>query len=579
MIKLTLNAKGYTVRIANRLILHTILIIFSSVILTSAIVGLLSYQMGKKIIEQEATQKLVSIRESKKEEIERYFDTIHNQIVTFASDLMLIDAMNDFKNTYPYYKHEALQGKKSKFNPGKVRSYLDEFIDQYHKINGNDQSVSTRNLLNFNNESSFLLQYNYIIENPYPLGKKYLLDSVEDGTRYSAVHKKYHPVIREYLQKFGYYDIFLIDAETSEVVYTVYKEVDFASTLSDGVSDNTGLDRVFKAANAADAGKVFIADFASYKASYNEQAAFIATPIYKDNVKIGILVFQFPVDVINNIMTYNKRWEDVGLGYSGETYLVGKDYLLRSTSRFFITEPEKYLQLMKNIGLPQTTIDMMKDKKTTVGLQPVKTKGTTEVFNQDKPGFDIFPDYRNIPVLSAYTPLQIAGLDWALMSEMDVTEAYNTTHSFALQMLLITILVAFIGIFIAVFIGAKLNSFISHPIIRLNNKIRRIAKNMDLTTKINIETEDEIGEMANSVNQLIETFRKALQETLKSTEKVRNTGQELQSLTSAEDLSHEAHAEKIIQAEKDLYALTEKLQSLSSQFKIIKEKTQEEEDW
>jgi methyl-accepting chemotaxis protein len=43
--------------------------------------------------------------------------------------------------------------------------------------------------------------------------------------------------------------------------------------------------------------------------------------------KVGILIFQFPIDRLNTIMK-----ERDGLGDTGETYLVGEDLLMRSDS-------------------------------------------------------------------------------------------------------------------------------------------------------------------------------------------------------------------------------------------------------
>lgn len=566
-------------RIGGRLVLNTALIAFFSVIITSSIVGWSAYYLGKKAIEKKATEQLISLRESKKEEIERYFNTIRNQIITLADDLMIVNAMDDFKRYYKTYKQEAAPSKKGKYDFSKVTNFLKEYVKEYKKENGEDQSVDTKLLLNFSNESSFLLQYNYIIDNPNPVSEKYLLNTVNDGTQYSATHKKYHPIIRSFLEKFGYYDIFLIDADTGDIVYTVAKEVDFASNLKTGVSQYSGLNTIFNNVIHGKDTQTFIADFQPYLASYNEQAAFIATPIYKDNVLTGVLVLQFPVNIINSIMTFNEKWQEVGLGETGETYLVGSNYRLRSTSRFFLENPTEYIKVMKEIGLPESIITMMKDKKTTVGLQPVLTEGTKTVFETHEPGFSIFPDYRDIPVLSAYTPLDIPGLNWALMSEQDVSEAFEAISTLAKSIIIATVIIALTGLIISIVIGAKLSRNISIPIVHLNHRIRKIAQEMDLTKKIPVISTDEIGEVTVALNYLIENFRDTLQETVSSSEKMLQAGDELRSISKMVNLSEEEQREKLGNTEKDLQDLSVKLRSLSGQFKILEEKYEEEEDW
>jgi len=102
---------------------------------------------------------------------------------------------------------------------------------------------------------------------------------------------------------------------------------------------------------------------------------------------------------------------------------------------------------------------------------------------------------------------------------------------------------------------------------------------MDLTKKITVTSADEIGEVSVALNHLIETFRDALHETISSTEKMQLAGEELRSISELVDLSQQEHVQKIVNAEKDLHDLSVKLRSLSGQFKILEEKSEEEEDW
>ncbi|MDB2416509.1 hypothetical protein N9W42_04000, partial [Pseudomonadales bacterium] len=75
-------------------------------------------------------------------------------------------------------------------------------------------------------------------------------------------------------------------------------------------------------------------DYQPYLPSHNAPAAFFASPIFQGEEQFGVLIFQIPVDQINNVMTGNQQWTEHGLGASGETYLVGQDFTLRSASRF-----------------------------------------------------------------------------------------------------------------------------------------------------------------------------------------------------------------------------------------------------
>ena len=77
------------------------------------------------------------------------------------------------------------------------------------------------------------LQHRYLASNSNPVGKKHLLDDSKDGSDYSRLHARYHPMFREITEKFGYYNLFLINP-AGEIVYTVYKETDFTTDLTNG---------------------------------------------------------------------------------------------------------------------------------------------------------------------------------------------------------------------------------------------------------------------------------------------------------------------------------------------------------
>lgn len=81
------------------------------------------------------------------------------------------------------------------------------------------------------------------------------------------------------------------------------------------------------------------------------------------------MAVQLPVNELDNVMTGNRNWETDGLGKTGETYLVGRDYLMRSASRFLIETPEAYLQTLRSIGTDTATIERIRQYKTSILLE------------------------------------------------------------------------------------------------------------------------------------------------------------------------------------------------------------------
>ena len=140
-------------------------------------------------------------------------------------------------------------------------------------------------------------------------------------------------------------------------MYTVFKELDFATSLVSGPFTKTKLGDAFRQTWALDKpGMVALSEFGEYLPSYNDQAAFLGTPIFDGGKKIGVLLVQVPIDKINSVMTHEGKWKERGLGDSGETYLVSAaDGTPRSIARLAAEDIEAYAQERERCGLRQGT--------------------------------------------------------------------------------------------------------------------------------------------------------------------------------------------------------------------------------
>lgn len=405
-----------------------ILVTFLSIAIVSvSITGYFAYTRGKTALEEDSFNKLTAVREMKAHQIEDYFQQITDQVITFSEDLMIIDAMKSFQQDYHNIDSElgVTDTVMAALDVAVVDYYENEFIERLVPNLLKDVAVEDYWP---EGKNSRILQYLYTASNPNESGSKHLLNDAGDNSSYSATHAAYHPIIRNYLDRFGYYDIFLVDLD-GNIVYTVFKEVDYGTSLLTGPYSETNFASAFKAARDATSREfTYLVDFEPYQPSYDAPASFIASPIFDDEEKIGVLLFQMPIDRINDIMTNNEKWSDVGLGESGETYIVGEDFTLRNQSRFLIEDSDNYFKMLEEVGTSILTIGRIRNLNTTIGLQQVKTDGTEAALSGEA-GVAIFPDYRNIPVLSSYKPLSIPEVNWAIMSEIDEAEAFNPVFS------------------------------------------------------------------------------------------------------------------------------------------------------
>lgn len=483
-------------KIATKMVLASTLLCSLAVVATGIIVGWRSSGLSESALYQRANSQLISVREIKKNEIENYFNQIAGQVVTTANAVGVQDAISLFTEAFANYPVDGV----SDSDIGKLRDYYQTSFGATYRQSNSGQSAGEIDKLNRLSATSKALQARYIGTNPNPLGEKHQMMSDSLGTEYDRVHSIYHPSFKGFLEQFGYYDIFLVDSQ-GYVVYSVFKELDYATNLNNGAYSNSGLAKVYKRALSLSANQYHLEDFEPYFPSYEAAASFIATPIKRGNETLGVLVFQMPVDEINRIMTFDGNWNYAGLGESGETYLIGQDGLLRSESRFLMESPDEYFAALSAAGVSSSVLNQIQAKESAIGRQPVSTQ-TSKAALQGQSGYASIFDYRNVEVMSAYAPVTVAGLSWGIITEIDRGEALQdiSTLNNAVIMTVVTsiIVVVILSIVISYFLGSS----IARPISSASRKIQQISANNDLTQRLKVEGKDEMTDLAVSLNGL-----------------------------------------------------------------------------
>ncbi|MGL4473738.1 MAG: methyl-accepting chemotaxis protein [Shewanella sp.] len=491
--------------IANRIILACMLMCSLGILAAGGIVSWRNYVQSEDAITNRASEQLLSIREIKKEEIEAYFATIASQVTTMASSPMIQEAMKGFSQSFADFGQQAYGNYDNQVSS--LTAYYDnDFSQQYRKLNQDHDSNASAKLTQLSDNAK-LVQTAYIASNTNPLGEKNKLNATNDDTDYTKFHTKYHPNINEFLQAFGYYDVFLVDRE-GNVVYSVFKELDFATNLVSGPYADSGLGKVFKRA-LAEPGKVVLEDFAKYYPSYENAASFIATEIHDASGAIGVLIFQMPVDYINGIMTFHQHWKNSGLGDSGQVYLVGADGLLRSQNRFLLENKDSYLQAMRQSNASADTIANLSAKNTAIGIQAVDTPSARRALKGEN-GVEIIKDFRNNNVISAFGTMHVLGLEWAILSEIDEAEAVQDLQQLKTSTYQTLALVCLVLLLVALVVGTIIGRSIAGPIVATIDKISLISANKDLSTRLDTNTGGELGKLSHGLNQFFSEIQSLL---------------------------------------------------------------------
>ena len=477
--------------IKSKLILMLLLVSGFSTLFSAA----LGYRSGQINLTQRVFHQLTSVRASKAYQIESYFRTIQNHTQTLSEDLSIIAAVEQFGAAYD----QLATAPAGKGAAKAIESYYrSQFLTRLDKSNG-----GTPNLPAYlpSEPATQYLQYHYIAANPNPVGKKQLLSAAGDGSSYSKVHGRYHPIFRNIIAKFGYYDMFLINPQ-GQLVYTVFKETDYATNLFTGPYRDSNLAQLVRQViGTKERGFTQLVDFAAYAPSYGAPASFIAAPLFNGSRLVGVLAFQLPANEINNVMTGNQQWQQDGLGTSGETILVGQDRLMRSASRFYLQDPRSYLAQLRSRGVKDDALTRLQQTGTTILQQPVQTPAVTRALAGGSGTLQVV-DYRGVPVLSSYAPLQIKGFDWVILSQMDLAEAYTPIHDFQRQILItITLLILLVTL-----LAMGLAHLFVKPVQQLIESARRVSSG-ELTSIPALNSKDEFGELAQSFNAVVHSLQ------------------------------------------------------------------------
>ena len=215
------------------------------------------------------------------------------------------------------------------------------------------------------------------------------------------------------------------------------------------------------------------------------------TPYHKDkkptigfilNTKKGRKIKVIDYSNIQNILL-----ERTGMGESGETYLVGEDFRMRSESRFFSNKK------------PYDII--------------VKTQGVISALKGIN-GRDIFKDYRGVPVYSVYSLIQISNLKLVILSEIDVSEVTKPLEKLKLRLMTLTLIIFLVAVTLSLF----LTRIIIDPIKNMRNSLRVMAKG-DYNQNIEYKrSSSEIKEMFDALSNL----KASLQGAVKFSEAIGN---------------------------------------------------------
>ncbi|WP_137150698.1 methyl-accepting chemotaxis protein [Devosia sp. FKR38] len=401
------------------------LALVGSALLVSVGVGIASYLIGSATVDELSRRQIDTIATQASSELAAYFDGISKDLAITAATESTQTTMRDFNITWGQF--------------GTAKPPKDPVV---------------------------ALQDAYIKNNPDP-SQRELLDASTDAKRsnYDFAHSKVHPAFRRQLTARGYADLMLLDP-AGNLIYSVMKRDDFATNFgAGGPGAATGLGQAFQAAaGMTESGQVAFADFAAYAAAAGSAQSFMATPLFDNRQKlVGVLAVAISTASVDAIMSKAE-----GLGETGESFLVGSDFLMRSDSRF-TAEADALVARFESPDVASA-------------LAGTAVSGTSNA-------------YRGMDMILTAKPLTVGNTQWAVVTVIGKDEAQAPVVAMRNMMLLVGAgLLA-----IAAVAGYLFSRSVSRPITGLTDTMAALADGDLSVTVRGGERHDEIGAMARAV--------------------------------------------------------------------------------
>ena len=502
--------------------------------------GTISFYLEKETIIKTENAALHSLSANKKAQVENFFTDLDRQIRNFADNPQTIDAAKEFVDAFHGLNEEPLE-----FNSNTLQNfYGNQFAGQYEKLNGKSLNNPNQIFQSLDARSRYL-QTQYIANNPNPLGSKHQLAASQDNSNYDSVHAKYHPYIMRLNDRNGYYDTFIIDAKTGHIVYSVFKESDFAASVIQGPLADTSINQAFRAASQGGANdRSYLSNFKSYLPSYDDSAGFVSAPIRVDGEVIAVAVHQVSKIKITELLAGSNM-----LGSSYESVILSDNDTMITESNQLKEIKDKNPKFQANFNIPAV--------KEALSGKSGSTQGVS---------------YLGYNSLMAFDTIQVGNQNWALISQISEDEALKPIETLGYWIF---------GIAVASALFTTISGFLIGK--RVANPIQSVSERLDAdSTDIN-KAAGDLSRSGAKLSEITATQASAIEETAASIEEIsamikNNVEQAEQSTALSLEVQRAAGAgndsmHSLIKAMEDLVESNKKIQELVKVVAEIGEKT------
>ena len=452
--------------------------------LSVALVGTLNYIAGRRLLDDGTREQLVGVGEARARSIELGIDRVLGQVSVAAADLAVADALEELAAEF-----EALdEGGLADDELAELTALYEESV--VRPIEDAGLGTVTVDEVMPRSDAGRYLQYQYLAQTDRD-GRSAVTDP-GDGSGYSEVHARVHPELVALAESLAVEELVLVSARTADVIYSVQKRIDFGTNLATGpYRDSELADAVLRRLAGVRVGEAVMADQGIYIPGGGRPVVFVAASVRRGTEVIGALVVEIPVEAINAITTADGQWEEVGLG-GGESYLVTADRLLRSESRLWIEDPDRYLDKVDDEEL----VGLIETFGSPVGLQPVETDPVDAAL-EGRIFEGTARNYLGSRTFAYATPIDAPGVDWVVVADVPLADAREPLFDFATRLGLVLLIILPAAGLIGVLLAGRMTRSIP-PVVEAAHQITAGERDPDLPDL----GRDEFGDLARRLGEM-----------------------------------------------------------------------------
>jgi methyl-accepting chemotaxis protein len=508
--------------IAARLMIGAVALTAIVVVLAAGTTGWIAISDSSAAIETAIEQQFQAVAIGRENTLHAQFDSYKDLLLSLAHNRMTQEAGYGLVRAFSTYHYEVAAGSADELRSQLSQWYQSDYAPLYQQQT-HGLAAPVDDWLASLSMDALLIQTNYMTHNAKGVKAMDELDDAGDGTIYGQQYKHYHSSFHDLVQRFGFNDLMLVDSQTLCVIYSVKKGPQLISSLKDGAFKNSQLAMIAKQMAENPNGEVVISDFSHSPFQFEQQVIYLGVPIFYDlfskDKPVSFLIAEVPASRFSSIMTGGFNWESLGLGKTGEAYLVAKSGTLVTELRPMHENSKDFMATLNNAGdkasLSKNERSQIERNQTAAGWMPIANSAVQQAL-AGKAGMGEQQDYLDRTMLTAWRPVKIGNQQFALITQQTPEEVFATMSSLSRHVWRNVVIAALLLTAIAAAIAYAFSRHITQPITRLAQQIQQVSDNKALSIAFAVEHQDEIGHISQALNGLFGELRTMLAEVTKA---------------------------------------------------------------